>query len=169
MHCTPCYCIRDRENPSISYCVHRPPQQPHLGSLFFWPQATNCQLPYRIFRKTNCFFTMGLRGFRLQSWARAPRVRSVYRNPVLSSNPATALLRSSNSSLKSIQYPQSRPLQLANMSSTSTPTSGSSVEQQHPLPRNSQLHSSLGKCYVIDEVLSKRTADGRLSCVYRAR
>ncbi|KAM7211214.1 Protein kinase-like domain containing protein [Rhypophila decipiens] len=112
---------------------------------------------------------MGLRGFRLHCWARHPRLRSLYQNSVLSSNPPAALFRSSNSYLKAMQYSQSQSLQLANMSSTSTPTSASSVGQQNPLPITSQLHSSLGKCYVIDQVLSQRTAAGRLWCVYRAR
>ncbi|GAB1319190.1 hypothetical protein MFIFM68171_09400 [Madurella fahalii] len=47
------------------------------------------------------------------------------------------------------------------MSSVFTPTSASAIGQQ-PLPMGLQLKSSLDKCYVIDEVLSERSAAGRI-------
>ncbi|KAI0968255.1 kinase-like protein [Xylaria arbuscula] len=55
----------------------------------------------------------------------------------------------------------------ASMSSVFTPTSTSAIKRQ-PLPKGLQLKSSLDKCYVIDEVLSERSAAGRIWCVYRA-
>ncbi|KAK5654702.1 hypothetical protein OQA88_7026 [Cercophora sp. LCS_1] len=53
------------------------------------------------------------------------------------------------------------------MPSVSAPPSASAVGKQ-PLPIGLQLKSSLRKCYVIDEVLSERSAAGRIWCVYRA-
>ena len=53
------------------------------------------------------------------------------------------------------------------MSSASAPNSASAIGQQ-PLPMGLQLKSSLGKSYVVQEVLSERPAAGRIWCVYRA-
>ncbi|KAK4243044.1 kinase-like domain-containing protein [Corynascus novoguineensis] len=52
------------------------------------------------------------------------------------------------------------------MSLVSAPTSTPAIGQQ-PLPIGLQLKSSLGKCYVIDEVLSKRPGARRIWCIYR--
>ncbi|KAH6626063.1 hypothetical protein B0J18DRAFT_130431 [Chaetomium sp. MPI-SDFR-AT-0129] len=60
-----------------------------------------------------------------------------------------------------------RSHRFASLSSVSAPTSVSSIGQQ-PVPKGVQLKSSLGNCYVIDEVLSQRPAAGRIWCVYRA-
>ncbi|KAK4122596.1 kinase-like protein [Parathielavia appendiculata] len=55
----------------------------------------------------------------------------------------------------------------ASISSVSTRTWVSAIAQQ-PLPTGLQLKSSLGKCYVVDKVLSERHAAGRIWYVYRA-
>src|SRR3569833_3848078 len=77
--------------------------------------------------------------------------------------------------LPSLPLSRSQPLRkathcshrFASMSSVFASTPASAVRQR-PLPMGLQLKSSLGKCYVIDEVLSERPAAGRIWCVFRA-
>ena len=103
---------------------------------------------------------MGPRAVQLSARTLCRRFPSLYQSSVLL--------------LRPLSRPQSSPPnathcshRLASTSSVSAPTSAFAIGQQ-PLPMGSQLKSSLGRFYVIDEVLSERPAAGRIWCVYRA-
>ncbi|AEO71048.1 uncharacterized protein THITE_2123010 [Thermothielavioides terrestris NRRL 8126] len=91
------------------------------------------------------------------------RLPSLYRSSVFLSRPPSRL---QNLPQKAATHCSHR---IASLSSVSTPTSASAITiGQQPLPVGSKLKSSLGKSYVIDEVLSERPAAGRIWCVYHA-
>ncbi|KAK3904458.1 kinase-like domain-containing protein [Staphylotrichum tortipilum] len=103
---------------------------------------------------------MGPRAVQLSARTLRRRLPSLYQSSVI-------LLRPLSRPQNSPQNATHCSHRFASMSSVSAPTSTSAIRQQ-PLPIGLQLKSSLGKCYIIDEVLSERPAAGRIWCVYRA-